>query len=345
MPAKKFFFIPLLFILFASTSWSEKAPLEFDAFDGQTVGARPIGMGEAFAGLANDASAPYWNPAGLALLPSNSFTICSYLRRESNARWDDVIKSDPLRGGKLTYLSFASSNGAFSIRPLSKVANSVYTNENGQEIWLDKNIRINEIMLTRATTNNENFFTGVSLNYLNSNLAVAKRVKDNVSDQTDINVDTGNGWSLDLGLIYAPNPTLTFGLSAINTIGYLYWSDYEKNKLPLVFRSGMAMSLPAKTTFLYEYKKVYYVDHEDISTKHIGLEQLMFGMLNLRAGISGQDWNDAQKVAYTFGIGFNEKGFKLDLAMEKHKISDAVNANILRSVYTYIVSLSTPFGQ
>ena len=37
------------------------------------VGARALGMGGAFAGLADDASAAYWNPAGLAYLKTNQF--------------------------------------------------------------------------------------------------------------------------------------------------------------------------------------------------------------------------------------------------------------------------------
>ncbi len=37
------------------------------------VGARALGMGGAFVGLADDASALYWNPAGLAFLRRNQF--------------------------------------------------------------------------------------------------------------------------------------------------------------------------------------------------------------------------------------------------------------------------------
>jgi opacity protein-like surface antigen len=39
------------------------------------VGARPVGMGEAFVAVANDPSTIYWNPAGLAGLPRNEVTF------------------------------------------------------------------------------------------------------------------------------------------------------------------------------------------------------------------------------------------------------------------------------
>lgn len=44
-------------------------PAGAGALDNSSVGARAIAMGSAFTGLANDASAIYFNPAGLAFLP------------------------------------------------------------------------------------------------------------------------------------------------------------------------------------------------------------------------------------------------------------------------------------
>src|SRR5258705_16849 len=35
----------------------------------QPVGARALGMGGAFTAVADDATAPWWNPAGMAYLP------------------------------------------------------------------------------------------------------------------------------------------------------------------------------------------------------------------------------------------------------------------------------------
>ena len=345
---KKLVILLCLIILGAGASLAaadEKAPLDFNAFDGQPVGARAISLGEAFAGIANDANAPYWNPAGLSLMKDNSFTICSYLQRESNAKMDDIINSDPLRGGKIAFIGFASKSGALSIRPLSKIASSTYTNENGVETWLDKNINVNELMLSTAREYQENLYTGVSLNYFNSNLAVAQRTKDATSDVTKVNVDTGNGWSLDLGLLFAPTQYLTFGVSALNAVGYMYWSDYQKNRIPMTLRTGVAMSLPQKVTFTYDFDRTYYQEHDDISSKHVGIEQVLFDMFLFRAGISGEDWNDPLKVAYTFGLGFNDNGYVIDVAMKKTVVQDSTYVDRLEPVLTYIVSLSLPFGQ
>jgi len=38
------------------------------------LGSRPLAMGGAFSGLADDANAVFWNPAGLAQLKGRSFT-------------------------------------------------------------------------------------------------------------------------------------------------------------------------------------------------------------------------------------------------------------------------------
>ncbi|MCF7800648.1 MAG: PorV/PorQ family protein [Candidatus Marinimicrobia bacterium] len=39
------------------------------------IGSRAMGMGEAYVGMADDVTALYWNPAGLALIPRNQVTF------------------------------------------------------------------------------------------------------------------------------------------------------------------------------------------------------------------------------------------------------------------------------
>lgn len=66
IPIIRFALTVLLLISFA-------APCDADKYAGEFlklgVGARALGMGEAFVALADDASATYWNPAGLVFAP------------------------------------------------------------------------------------------------------------------------------------------------------------------------------------------------------------------------------------------------------------------------------------
>ncbi|MBN1756088.1 conjugal transfer protein TraF, partial [bacterium] len=62
-----------------------------------TVGARPVGMGEAFVPLADDANALRWNPAGLDLFATNELTF-SYTK----LLWG--LKDDNLNEGYAGYV-------------------------------------------------------------------------------------------------------------------------------------------------------------------------------------------------------------------------------------------------
>lgn len=71
---KKILIITLL--VFIMTTWAfaqnvSKVGTTAAPFLNVGIGARAIGMGGAFVSLANDASALFWNPGGIALIPGN----------------------------------------------------------------------------------------------------------------------------------------------------------------------------------------------------------------------------------------------------------------------------------
>jgi len=98
------------------------------------VGARAMGMGSAFVGLANDATAIYWNPAGLAYMDkiqvsfahlwwfqdiSYEYFLHSQPTKYGTFGWGlGYLHMDPMQGrdveGELTS-QFKSSDMAFSI--------------------------------------------------------------------------------------------------------------------------------------------------------------------------------------------------------------------------------------
>ncbi len=60
------------------------------------VGARALGMGSAFAGLADDGTAAFWNPAGLATLASHEVTAMHAEQFGSIVKYDFLSYTMPL---------------------------------------------------------------------------------------------------------------------------------------------------------------------------------------------------------------------------------------------------------
>jgi hypothetical protein len=78
------------------------------------VGARAIGMGEAYTAQADDVHSLYWNPAGLAFMQQRqaSFMYSQFLK---DVNYQNAALGIPLEngaiGGSLTYLSYGKIDG------------------------------------------------------------------------------------------------------------------------------------------------------------------------------------------------------------------------------------------
>src|SRR5258705_13679669 len=68
------------------------------------VGARATGLGESFVAVANDPSAIYWNPAGLASL-QHSELLLSHIEWPAEIRYEHAAWALPVRrlGGSLAF--------------------------------------------------------------------------------------------------------------------------------------------------------------------------------------------------------------------------------------------------
>jgi hypothetical protein len=62
------------------------------------VGARALGMGSAFVGLADDGTAAFWNPAGLATLPTRQVSAMHAEQFGSIVQYDFLSYAMPLGG-------------------------------------------------------------------------------------------------------------------------------------------------------------------------------------------------------------------------------------------------------
>ncbi len=327
---KIFFVICLIFFSATFCFGKESSPILYNSFDGVSIGARPIGMGESFVALANTADAPYWNPAGLVFMESNLATFMFDLAR-SGAKRKDIVNREPLRGGWFTYLSFCSSLGGLSWRPLSNFR------EEDNPPYSEREIKINKYTLSFAIPYSPRVSFGMNISYLYGSLGIAQ---DDPSPHA--NVSAGNGWGLDWGIIYTHSPSLKMGISLQNGPAYIYWSDYRADRLPLNLRAGVGIKIAEFLTFASDFEQKFYVrkngGEKSPAFYHMGLEYVLNRNISLRLGMFGENFSENRKVIYTYGFGYNGESYLLDFALKRYYL-DGIGA----PVYSYLCSLSLPF--
>lgn len=115
---KKTMFAIMLFVfatrLFAATGVKDSASIIFPLFD-IGVGARALAMGEAFSAIADDATAVYWNPAGLAQVRNMEIGL-TYDKWLMDSFYQHLVAAIPLGAGTLGFNALYMSAGSFEQR-------------------------------------------------------------------------------------------------------------------------------------------------------------------------------------------------------------------------------------
>jgi hypothetical protein len=327
---KIFVAVFLIFLSAISCFAKQSSPILPNSFDGIPIGARPIGMGESFVALVDNADAPYWNPAGLVFLKSNVCTFMFDLAR-SGARRKAIVSGEPLQGKWFTYLSFCSSLGGLSWRPLSNFR------EEDNPLYSEREIKINKYTLSYAIPYSPEVSFGMNINYLYGILGIAQD-----SSSSYANISTGNGWGLDWGMIYTHSPLLKLGIFLENSPAYIYWSDYRSDRLPLNLRVGMGLKMAKFLTLASDFEQRFYVrksgDAKSLAVYHLGLEYILTRNISLRLGMFGENFSEKRKVNYTYGFGYTRESYLLDFALKRYYLDD-----IPAAIYSYLCSLSLPF--
>ncbi len=115
------------------------------ATPGLGVGARSLGMGNAYTGVANDYSALYWNPAGLAQIEHSEFSF------------------------GLSHLNFKNNSTFYGTQ--QSYANNA-TNLNSLGLVFPVPVRRGSFVVAFGFTRQSNFTTGLSFNGFNPNSSI-----------------------------------------------------------------------------------------------------------------------------------------------------------------------------
>lgn len=182
------------------------------------IGARAVSMGSAFVAVADDATAVYWNPAGIARIDKNMASI-------NHLAW--------LADINLTQATYVFHTGWFpgtialnarSVYMPEEPIRTVFHPEGGVGSFDAGDLAVG---LTYARSLTDKFSFGITANYLQSTLA-------------DYSADAV---TFDFGTLYNTGyRSLRIGMAIANIGSTMEWIE-DNVKMPMTFRVGMSMNL------------------------------------------------------------------------------------------------------
>ncbi len=286
------------------------------------VGSRAVGMGGAFTAIANDISAMYWNPGGVARITNAEAMFC-------NTRWiADVNFNYAAFAINLRNLGVIGLNATFlTMDEMERTTISDPEGETGEKF----NAGSYAFGLCYARNLTDRFSIGFNFKYITENIyhSSAHGIALDVGTLFDtqfnglkIGMSISNyGTKMQMDgrdmLIQADvDPTVSGNNPDINS--YL---ETDKFDLPLMFRVGVAMDLlkgAANSNFILSVDALH--PNNDVESVNVGGEYVFNNMFALRGGYKSL-FNDASEEGLSFGAGVNYRLFskttiKIDYAYQ-----------------------------
>ena len=256
------------------------------------LGPRAKGLGDAYTAVADNAYAPYYNPAGLAFVKSREVAL-SY----SQLSFDRTF----------TYAGFS--------RPLPPQAGFAFGVL--QSGFKDSEVRLSDGQTTGEKIEDTQYtvFLGFGMRFTEA-FSIGITPKLIYSKVYDV---SASSVGVDFGMMFKPLSRLTLGLSLHELGQSLNYSrnatglgnEETKDKLPQVTKFGAAYVLPLEGTV----KNLLFVSDLEMNSKqssklHIGIEANLLDKYFVRTGLDDKDLTAGFSIPFVV----REKKFKLEYA-------------------------------
>lgn len=310
------------------------------------LGARAIGMGAAFVAVSDDATAPYWNPAGMVYLPYREVQAM-HSERFGNLVNHDFIGSvipigDKKNGGGgqavgLSLIRLGVDDITITPRPGGLrpgvdfvdggADGDISTNDPGN---LDGKWQSGERILALDTYQAASSDMALLASYarqkgphwaFGGNLKI---VHQSLPDTLPGEHVTSFGAGLDVGMLYMPMDAATIGVVVHDlTTTYLSWNNGTRELIVPTIDTGVSFNFyPAERMSLtwaldlgWNFEDRTYDAQIKLGSVtadlRTGLEYWYRSTVALRGGVNGKD--------LAFGAGVRYKHFGVDYAASLHR--------------------------
>ncbi len=265
----------LLLILISAGVYASTAA----AFLDNGISARSDALGGAYAGVASDLDAFYYNPAG--------YGFQSRMRLNTAATKMNNINDVYYAGFGVPFLGgYSAINYYMTIVP--DIPETTIVNGRIQDSDSSFDYSSKAIFLSQGFTVLPNVAIGFSVKYIKESLFSNSAV----------------GYGLDAGILYHWDDNLSLGVSALNILEPVMVWDTDSKEKNIVERKGkMGIAYKVASDILLTTETTF--GKNDMTTA-MGIEYTLYNMLALRAG--------TQTKNYALGLGFAYADCALDYA-------------------------------
>ena len=309
------------------------------------VGARALGMGSSFVSIADDATAAYWNPAGLVQIQRRAFA--AMYSDSFGTTQGGFLSKGLVEYNFVSYVQQIEGIGSAGISwirlGVDDIPHTTFVDVNGNGRlgdFLDKDgdgvKDPGELYIDRPEV--AGYFSNVDNALL---ISYARRVHPNLSIGGNLKLlrqslfeNSGNGFGMDLGLMLKPIDGLHIGAMLADATGtQIRWNTADK---PLFtrdrrFRFGLSyrIALPVlgKATLGVDLE----TDRKDLTTDggterivRFGGEYWLFDVVALRIGAEGTKFGAGAGIRLRFG----ETALFADYAFNAHDLGNSQRISI-----------------
>jgi len=320
-----------LILNFSADAFARRAPTLPNSYDGQAPSARSLAMASAGTGVPVNTEAVFFNTASLGYMYGTRALLSVLVSRKSSASLNDINRIEPWGQGLMSGITVKDTGGV-SWQALSSYS---MREDLGGGSWKNTEAYINAINISVGQKNEHNYSIGLNLTYLYGKIGESSY--DAATGTPYSNIGSGNGFALDLGVLYPAGNNMFFGLNLKNIVGFMFWDDYNTEQLPISVRAGVGCVMKGFTTALDYDRKFYRFGDLKEDSIHYGVEQYINSYLSVRGGFITDVKFRTEDMTYTYGAGFRLKGYELSCGVEQSEINDKKFTKVLLTLSAVVL--------